>query len=181
MHNMKKSSDEVFFAPYPKTGLTWETVEALKLQVRNNASHKARICIHDSMSAGVHQMLIGLSDKVYVRPHKHRSKDESIHVIEGRARLVIFDETGRITEVMELGGTDPGRHFFTRLGPGIYHTLIVESEIFVFHETIAGPFNREDTVWAPWAPDIQDHENVSAFVAGLAACGSGSGVGRREA
>lgn len=167
MNDMKKHSDEVFFAPYPRTVITRETMAGLKAQVGNNASLKARICIHPDMSSPVHQMLIGLGSRIYVRPHRHVTKDESLQVIEGLARMMIFDESGRITESWPLGDMASGRPFFSRVGPGIYHTLLIQSDVFLFHETIAGPFDREDTVWAPWAPDPRDPDGVSNFMADL--------------
>jgi len=47
--------------------------------------------------------LIVLSGNTYIRPHKHLAKSESFHVIEGLVDIVILDDQGAITEVIQLG------------------------------------------------------------------------------
>jgi len=49
----------------------------------------------------------------------------------------------------------------------VFHTLIIRSDVLVFHETTNGPFDRKDTVFAPWAPEDDDVDSVSIFMADL--------------
>jgi hypothetical protein len=49
----------------------------------------------------------------------------------------------------------------------VFHTLIIRSDVLVFHETTNGPFDRRDTVFAPWAPQDGDVNAVSTFMADL--------------
>ena len=101
-------------------------------------------------------MIIVLSNQTYIRPHKHINKTESFHIIEGLIDVVIFDETGNIVEVVHMGDLLSGHNFFYRLSDDYYHTPIIRSDFAVFHETINGPFDRTDTIEAPWAPDEAD-------------------------
>ena len=48
-------------------------------------------------------MFIVLSKETYIRPHKHVNRIESLHVVEGKARAVFFDEIGSIIQVVPLG------------------------------------------------------------------------------
>jgi hypothetical protein len=65
---------------------------------------------------------------------------------------------GNITEVTRLGDYGSGHQFYHRLSDPTYHTLIIHSDVIAFHETTNGPFNPEDTIWAPWSPD-SNNEN----------------------
>ncbi|CAN0411143.1 unnamed protein product, partial [Phaeothamnion confervicola] len=73
-----------------------------------------RLCSHQA-SDSIHEMLICLDEKTFVRPHKHQGKSESIHVISGLARLILFDEQGQITNLVALGPYESGRTFFHRI------------------------------------------------------------------
>jgi cupin fold WbuC family metalloprotein len=98
-----------------------------------------------------------------VRPHKHLGKPESFHVIEGIVDVIIFDECGDIREVIQMGNYGSDRVFYYRISTPIYHTLLIRSDILVFHETTTGPFNRVDTVFAPWSPEEIDSSGCALF------------------
>lgn len=103
----------------------------------------------------------------YIRPHKHLSKSESLHVMEGTAYLVVFDDKGEITEIIEMGDFSSGNNFYYRMSGPYYHTLLIKSDYFVFHETTNGPFNRSDTVFAPWAAAEDNSIAVGEFMNNL--------------
>ncbi|MBI2480932.1 MAG: cupin fold metalloprotein, WbuC family, partial [Planctomycetia bacterium] len=56
---------------------------------------------------------------------------------------------------------------FVRLAPQVFHTLIVRSEYLMFHETTRGPFRREDTVFADWAPAESEADLARQYVTEL--------------
>ena len=57
-----------------------------------------------------------------------------------------------------MGELRSGKTFYYRLSEPIFHTLIIRSEILVFHEITQGPFLREQTEFAEWAPEVYDPE-----------------------
>ena len=99
-----------------------------------------------------------------MRPHKHLSKSESFHVIEGEGDVVLFTEDGDIQRVVRLGASGSGRDFYYRLSAGVYHTVAVRTELMVIHEVTNGPFRAEDTLYAPFAPSESDAGLVSQYV-----------------
>lgn len=125
-------------------------------ELRRSASSaplkRSRLCAHRDLTDPLHEMLIVLSHDSYVRPHRHSGKTESFHVIEGSADLVVFDEDGGITDVLQLGDYASGRVFYYRLNVAVFHTVRVRSELLIVHETTNGPFDPADTCLAPWAP-----------------------------
>ena len=103
-----------------------------------------------------------------MRPHKHINKTEAIHIIEGNGTAVFFDEDGVVNNIVRLGDYLSGLPFYYRLNTSYFHTLVIESDFLVFHEVINGPFRKEDTIFAPWAPDGIDEIAVNKFQAFLA-------------
>ena len=94
-------------------------------------------------------MFIALSNETYIRPHKHLNKSESLHVLEGHADVVFFNDIGKIIKIISLSKDSSKSCFYYRISEPTYHTFIVKSDIFIFHETTHGPFKKSDTLYAP--------------------------------
>ncbi len=118
-----------------------------------NKRCRIRLCSHRSVCDRLHEMLIVHGRDCYVRPHKHLSKSESIHVIKGSAQLFFFDSKGKVTGKTDIGEYRTGKPFYCRIPSRRFHALIIRSEVFVFHESTSGPFNKNETVFAAWSPD----------------------------
>lgn len=167
MTGFHQVNPEVFIAEHGVVQVRKSHLDLLKTQASANPRQRARLCAHRSPEDRLHEMLIVLTRHVYIRPHKHLGKMESFHVIEGSAQVVFFQESGAIDEVIELGDAASGRSFYFRIDDPRYHTQIITSEHLVFHETTNGPFNRADTVFAPWAPAENETEAVQEYLDAL--------------
>lgn len=88
-------------------------------------------------------------------------------VIEGAAKALVFDEGGSVETVIDMSPPNSGGQFFYRMPEGIFHTLIFQSEWFVFLETTIGPFDPAQSEGAPWAPDEVDPTAGHAFLGSL--------------
>ncbi len=113
-------------------------------------------------------MLIVLDAATYIRPHRHPKKSESFHVVEGALSVLLFGEDGDARRAIRLGDYASGRPFYYRLAEPIYHTVLVESAVVVFHETTNGPFDRAETEFAPWSPPEDDAEPGRRYLRELA-------------
>ena len=140
---------------------------SFKQRSSQNPRKRVRLCTHSSPNDRLHEMLIILERGAYVRPHKHPEKTESTHIIEGLVDVVIFDDVGQIESVFSMGDYASGKTFYYRMAVPVFHTLIIRSDVLVFHETTNGPFDRKDTVFAPWAPDDNDTDSINAFILDL--------------
>lgn len=139
-------------------------VAELKARAEQNVRKRMRLCAHRGTGDSLHEMLIVLSRNTYIRPHKHLNKSESFHVIEGAGNIVLFDDDGKVTDVINMGDYASGHCFYYRITDTCYHTLVIQSDILVFHETTRGPFLREQTVFAPWSPVEGDAVAIVAFM-----------------
>ncbi|MBC8232339.1 cupin fold metalloprotein, WbuC family [bacterium] len=156
MMQTKEISKEVFYADEPLVNVGGQDIEFLKARVGNTERKRIRLCAHKDVEDNLHEMFIVLSEETYIRPHKHLSKAESLHIVEGDADAVFFDERGSITHVITLGDYSSGRRFYYRVDVPVYHTLLIRSDPFIFHETTQGPFRRSDTAFPLWAPEESD-------------------------
>lgn len=138
-------------------------VEYLKSEVYKTVRKRIRLCIHQGDDALLHEMFVVYTGMTYVRANLHVGKDESLHILEGEADFVFFDNEGDILDVVELGDKNTGKNVFVRVPVGVYHTIIMRSDYLVIHEATPGPFNRSDTLWAPWSPVDGDMNSVETY------------------
>lgn len=168
MINAREISEEVLHAEEDIVKVARHAIAFLKDKAAQNRRKRVRLCAHRDLEDALHEMLIVHTKDTYVRPHKHLHRCESFHVIEGVGDVVVFDEVGNIVKVVPLGDYGSERAFYYRLSQPYFHTLLIRSDVLVFHETTTGPFRRSDTVFAPWAPPEEDEDGRRAYMARLA-------------
>lgn len=164
MIQLERINDEVFVAAMPIVALGDEETQFVKQQATSSPRRRARICTHQANTDALHEMLIAISAESYIHPHKHISKSESFHVVEGLVDVIIFDDAGEITNVVELGAHGSGRSYYYRLSSSKFHTLIIRSELVVLHEVTNGPFDKTQTILAPFAPPEEASEAAKNYI-----------------
>ena len=163
-----KLSPEVFFAADHVVTVKRDDLVFLQEAAEQSHRRKTRVCAHKDPEETLHEMIVVLKRDAYMIPDKHLVKVESYHIIEGLADVVLYDEAGEITEVIRLGDYASGRAFYFRVrSPNFYHSLIVRSDVLIYHETATGPFRKSDMVAAPWAPSESDPAGMKAFMQDL--------------
>ncbi len=161
--NFEEFNEEVFYSKEPITCVNQQSIDFLKLKAKNNLRKRARLCTHLGVNELLHEMLIVHFKGLYVQPHKHIGKSESFHIIEGSLGIIIFDDSGKVIQVIHMGEVSSDLIFYYRLSEGYFHSIVPLTETVVFHETTNGPFKREDTIWAPWAPEEEEEEEASRY------------------
>jgi len=164
---MERTGEEVFVADERIVSVGKGEIDFLKGVVDTTTRKRIRLCAHKDSNARLHEMFVIYMDKTYVRPNRHLRKDESLHILEGEADFFFFDDTGNITDVIQLGDRTTGRDFYNRVPAFAWHSMIMRSERIVIHEATPGPFYREDTEWAEWSPGFDDPAAVEAFMGRL--------------
>jgi len=143
-------------------------VQEFKNMALINPRKRIRYNAHLGMENPIHEMLIVHTKGTYVPPHRHSTKTESFHIIEGELTVFLFDDTGKVYNIIPMGEYASERSFFYRVEKNIWHCLMVESEFIVFHETTNGPFDVKAIEFAPWAPQHEGPESEE-FMQNLAA------------
>jgi cupin fold WbuC family metalloprotein len=169
MIEVDRINDEVFVARDDIVYFGDEEIDFVKQKALASPLKRARICAHKTNTDVLHEMLIAISKTSYIHPHKHMEKSESFHIVEGEVDVVIFDETGAVTDVIEMGVPKSGRQFFYRLSESKYHTLVVRTDILVMHEVTNGPFIKDDSIPAAFAPSASKVAESVNYINGLSA------------
>lgn len=162
---LRSTAPGVFYAEGEPLAVTRAVLDPIIEAARRHPKGRARLCAHPGPEAELHEMLIVLERGGYVRPHRHLGRPESFLVVEGRARVLTFDEGGRPTACWELGDAASGLAFFLRMEAPTFHTVIVDSPRLLVLETTQGPFDPSSTEAAPWAPEEGDGPEGAAFIA----------------
>lgn len=161
---LRRESEEVLYVDSPLATLSEEDIAWLRNLAAKTTRKRIRICSHAKPEDNLHDMIIVHMREAYVRPHKHLDRCESFHVISGEVDMVVFEESGSVKSVFRMGSYGTGRPFYYRLNQPLFHMLIIRSEVLVFHESTTGPFQRDQTVFAPWSPEEQQQSLRSEFL-----------------
>lgn len=147
-----KQSKEVFHTRNGQCQLQYADMQGLIDLSKANTRKRGRLCIHSSPDDQVHQMFISHSKGLYIRPHKHVDKVESMLVLEGKADYLSFTKDGHIVSKTVLAPYESDDTFFQTTDRNVYHTIVIRSEWLVFVEVARGPFVKEDTHFPDWSP-----------------------------
>jgi cupin fold WbuC family metalloprotein len=161
---IKRVSDEVFYAEGRIVTLGPPALDFLKLQAKRNPRKRARLCTHVGVGDPLHEMLIVNLRDTYVRPHKNTDKPKSFQILEGVMDVVMFDDAGEVRGVTRLGHYGSGLPSYFRLHETRFHTLRTITDLVLFQETTIGPFRPGDTVFAPWSPEDGKQDECARFL-----------------
>ena len=169
MIHFSEVDEEVLYTTESVTTLNKADIDYLKSRSSANKRKRIRLCAHPDVNDHLHEMLIVHQAGNYIPPHKHPGKSESFHMVEGLLKIVLFDDDGTIADIIKLDSKGKDGSFYYRLSKSMYHTVIPESDIVVFHEVTNGPFRREDLVIPKWAPDdTACNDSILCYMSDLA-------------
>ena len=146
-----QTSSEVFHAK--EWGISWghEIVDELKEVAKGNVRSRARLCLHPHPDDLHQEMLIVMARSAIEVPHRRTIGFDSKVVVEGQADLRYYSPVGDFLRSVSLGH-DSSLYVHT-VGTE-YHSLVAESDWFVFLEILQGPFDGHTTEWASWGDEI---------------------------
>ena len=156
----RKESDEVYYTRAPLSVLRWDVIEFLKCRARENERLRCRLCTHANVADPFQEMIVAHHRDSNFMPHRYRERTQSFKVLEGAADVLLFDETGGITE-MFAAGEEAGAFYF-RI-PAVYYAFLVKTEWFIFLEAAAAAFDRSKVDWAPWAASERDVSSAREY------------------
>jgi cupin fold WbuC family metalloprotein len=144
----RRTSTDVFHAN--EWGVSWggEIIEELKQVALSSARSRSRLCLHPNPSEVHQEMLIVMARSAVELPQRRTLGFDTKVVIEGEARLRYYSPAGELTRSVGLGRDDS---IYVHTASSEYHSLLVESDWFVFLEILKGPFDSSTTEFAPWA------------------------------
>lgn len=151
-NRLHRQSAEVFHAVGRSVELVRADMKSLIGRANDNDRKRARFCVNLTPAEPVHQMFIAHGKDIYIRPHKHLNKTESILVLDGEVDYVAFSDEGKIADVKTMGPYESGHPFFQTIESDMYHTIIIRSPWLIFVEVTKGPFVKKDTQFANWSP-----------------------------
>lgn len=152
------------------SGSLFELTETMLAEgvAASRASARKRIIlpIHRTQPAPVQRMVNFLQPGTYVKPHIHRGDgaSESVVLLTGAIRYVVFDGEGTMTHtfIAKAGSASA----VLDMEPDVWHSFIVLEPDTVIFECKKGPYSAlSDKDFAPWAPD----EGTAAAAAWVAA------------
>ena len=153
-----------------------QLVDSLIAEAKQSPRRRMNHNYHQSFEENPHRFLNVMLRGSYFTPHRHLKppKHESFLVLQGEVGFVAFDETGQVTNTYRLtpegliGNSDAVMGI--DIPPGVWHCLVVISEVAVCYEVKPGPYDpNSDKEFADWAPHegSKGTEAYTRFLLGL--------------
>ena len=161
--SFERVNEEIYQVQPGVVSIRKADMEYLKSEVSQTAGQRIRLYVHQSEDANLHEMFVVCMGSTYVRPNAHIGKDESLHILEGAADIIFFDDKGEIFDVIELSDKLGHKNHFVRVPQEVYHSVAIRSEYLVMHQATSGPFDKKDINWASWAPTYDDHQGIIKY------------------
>jgi cupin fold WbuC family metalloprotein len=135
-----------------------EQLNALVTQAEGSGRLRQHQNIHKAFDEPCQRLFNAIEPGSYIRPHRHASvpRDELLVAIRGLMALVIFDDEGKVQQVVRFGSEKYGPDLAVgvELSPQTWHTVVALVPGSVLLEVKAGPFDpAQPKNLADWAPD----------------------------
>lgn len=133
--------------------------EGLIKQALNSPRKRALHMLHSSHEAELHSMINVFTQGSYAAPHTHWikksngeiiKKGESFLALEGRGKIIIFDQKGNLQKTIDL---DSEQKTMVWIPSGVWNTILATSPVFIVFENKTGPWREgEDKLFHPEFP-----------------------------
>ena len=108
-----------------------QVLDQLTGQAKDNARLRMNLDLRTSSNDTSQRMLNALEPGTVVPIHRHCSTTETVIIVRGKVKEILFDEAGNVTEeiLMEVGGDCPA----LQIPAGQWHTIeAIESGTVIF-------------------------------------------------
>jgi len=139
-----KKNDEVYYTDADITVIDDQIISIFKRIADLNANKKVRLCLHKSDDEQVQEMLVLYAKGAMLVPHKQYNKQVSYIILEGRCKVILYEDDGKEKRVINL---DCNTTNIIRLPTSIYRVMKMVTDYLVFVEINNGPFRHEETIW----------------------------------
>jgi len=154
----KEANSLSFFYKTSNPIITDDIMKELK-RIAFETKQNIRLNLHKSPYSPIHNMVIFHWKNTYVRPHKHISKSETCHLIEGEQLFITFDDNIGIKNKFYMDK----QNFFFKTDINQYHMNIPLSEYVIFHEIKTGPFEKMNDSIFMENTDFKNQEDIEKF------------------
>ena len=127
------------------TTLSTQAAAAPRLRAHHN--------LHPQLDDPVQRLCIAMEPGTYVRPHRHMQPEtwEILLILSGAVALLIFDNSGRVLERIELAAG--GEVAAVEIPANTWHAVASMKAGTVVFEVKQGPYAPiTEANYAPWSP-----------------------------
>ena len=144
----KAKSLSFFYKGKPQNAILDDNLIKQMKTISNYLNKNLRINLHRSPKSNYHDMIILQRRGTHVLPHKHPIGGETVHIIEGKLKIVLYDKKGKVIKTVIM---DKNKNFIYRVPGNIFHCYKIISKLAIYHEDKNGPFiKKSGTIYPKW-------------------------------
>lgn len=128
-------------------------LDALTRKAKDSPRKRMNFNLHQDRTDPVQRLCNAIEPETYIRPHRHAdpATSEVFLLLRGSAALLLFDDSGQVTEQAVLSARGP--LMAAEIPPATWHTMVSLESGTVFFEVKNGPYVQPArgnvAAWAP--------------------------------
>ena len=143
-----KGNSIAFFAKTRQVSIDRGMIDELKKISKEIGYANSRLCLHSSPDETLQDMIVlAYKHKTCLMLHEHRTGNEAIHMIEGKALALIFDKKRNLIDKRVLS---PDGEFAYRNNKGTYHIYFPLTNHIILREIRDGKNKFGETIYPKW-------------------------------
>jgi len=135
-----------------------KSIKDLLNSLRQSNNNMSRYLVHISEKDLIQEMIIAFTDKTLIPPNRLKDKTQTMNIISGKIRVVVFDTKGKVKDkfIMTPFNKNDNNPYMFRFNKCDWHTMVSLSKKSVVHEILEGPFKKIVTKNPNWIPKDKD-------------------------
>ncbi len=138
------------------------SIKELVSSLSKSNNNMSRYLVHISEKDMIQEMIIAFSNKTLIPPNRLKDKTQTMNIINGKIRVIVFDNSGKVKEkfIMTPLKKNDKNPFLFRFNKCDWHTMVSLSKHSVVHEVLQGPFKKIASKIPKWIPREKDKLKV---------------------
>lgn len=135
-----------------------KSIKELLKSLETSNNNMSRYLVHISEKDLLQEMIIAFSNKTLIPPNRLKNKTQTMNIIYGKIKLIIFDNKGKIKDkfIMTPFSKNDQNPYMFRFNKCDWHTMVSLTNKSVVHEVLQGPFKKLVIKNPAWIPKDKD-------------------------
>lgn len=149
-HGLFKKNERVYYAKQNPVAIPRQAMVLFREIAILKDLPVIRICLHDTDTSDVHEMIMVHAKPHNVGPLKQLKTSLSYHLLQGILEITLYDDSGKKAEHSYIVSADQhisGSVSSIRLNAATFRSVRNLSPTAIFLEVASGPFKDDDTIW----------------------------------
>lgn len=130
--------------------LSSDYLDKLEMLAHSHPTGRSRLCLHQKNSSLHQEMIIAMSAKSYIPPHRQPGRKKSYSLIRGELKVHFFTSEGILEREVHMRTAEYSGPSYLFFSSDIYHMPVAVTNMCIYLEILEGAYDQQNFHVAPW-------------------------------